>query len=187
MSRSNSVQLMAGYNSWMNKKLYQAAATLPDGELAHDRGAFFGSLLGTLNHLVAGDTVWLKRFAAEGATSPALSPAAFGALAPVRALAMPASLDAPLFDTLAPMTAHREWLDGIIASWAAALTEADLGATLHYARMNGDTHAKPLADVLTHFFNHQTHHRGQASTLLSQAGVDVGVTDLLMLIPDIEV
>ncbi|KQV79731.1 diguanylate cyclase [Massilia sp. Root351] len=185
MSRSSHVKLMSAYNSWMNRKLYQAAAALPADELARDRGAFFGSLLGTLNHLVAGDTVWLKRFAAEAATSPALSPAAFAALAPVRALAMPASLDAPLFDALGPMAAHREWLDGAITAWAEALTEADLGATLRYARMNGDGHAKPLFDVLLHFFNHQTHHRGQASTLLSQAGVDVGVTDLLALIPDL--
>jgi uncharacterized damage-inducible protein DinB len=186
MSRSSHAQLMASYNSWMNRKLYQAAGALPADELARDRGAFFGSLLGTLNHLVAGDTVWLKRFAAEAATSPALSPAAFAALAPVRALAMPASLDAPLFDALAPMAAHRAWLDGVITAWAAALTEADLGSTLHYARMNGDSHAKPLFDVLLHFFNHQTHHRGQASTLLSQAGVDLGVTDLLMLIPEVD-
>eukprot|EP01034_Spumella_vulgaris_P034443 gene34443-42478_t len=94
--------------------------------------------------------------------------------------------DRPLFDALAPMAAHRAWLDQVITAWAAALTEADLGSTLHYARMNGDSHAKPLFDVLLHFFNHQTHHRGQASTLLSQAGVDLGVTDLLMLIPEVD-
>jgi len=190
MNRSSHVQLMSAYNSWMNQKLYKAAAALPADELARDRGAFFGSLLGTLNHLVVADTVWLKRFAAapaaSQATSPALSPAAFAALAPVRALAMPASLDAPLFDALAPMAAHREWLDGVITAWAEALTEADLDSTLHYTRMNGDTHAKPLFSVLMHFFNHQTHHRGQATTLLSQAGVDAGVTDLLALIPEIE-
>jgi uncharacterized damage-inducible protein DinB len=84
------------------------------------------------------------------------------------------------------MAAHRAWLDGVITAWTGALTEADLGAALHYARMNGEQYAKPLFDVLLHFFNHQTHHRGQASTLLSQAGVDVGVTDLLALIPNLD-
>jgi uncharacterized damage-inducible protein DinB len=186
MSRSRHIQLMSRYNSWMNQKLYAAAAALPADELARDRGAFFGSLLGTLNHLVVADTVWLKRFAADGALSPAASPAACAALAPVRALPMPASLDAPQFTALAPMAAHRAWLDGVIAAWTGALGDADLDAVLHYARMNGDSHAKPLFDVLLHFFNHQTHHRGQATTLLSQAGADAGVTDLLMLIPDLD-
>lgn len=186
MSRHRHVQLMASYNSWMNKKLYEAAAALPDGELARERGAYFGSVQGTLNHLLVADTVWLKRFGAESALSPAQSPAAFAALAPVRALPMPASLDAPQFGALAPMAAHRAWLDGVISAWTAALTDADLDAALHYTRMNGEPYAKPLFDVLMHFFNHQTHHRGQATTLLSQAGVDVGVTDLLALIPNIE-
>ena len=161
MSRSSHVQLMSAYNSWMNQKLYQAAVVLPADEQVRDRGAFFGSLLGTLNHLVVADTVWLKRFAAA-----------------------PASLDARLFDALAPMAARRAWLDGVIAAWTAALAPADLDAVLHYARMNGERHAKPFAEVLLHFFNHQTHHRGQATTLLSQAGVDAGVTDLLALIPE---
>jgi uncharacterized damage-inducible protein DinB len=186
MSRHRHVQLMASYNSWMNKKLYEAAGALPAAELVRDRGAFFGSVQGTLNHLLVADTVWLKRFAAESALAPPQSPAAFAALAPLRALAMPASLDAPQFDALAPMAAHRAWLDGVITAWTGALTEADLGAALHYARMNGEQYAKPLFDVLLHFFNHQTHHRGQASTLLSQAGVDVGVTDLLALIPNLD-
>lgn len=178
------IRLLAEYNGWMNDKLYRAAAALPAGELARERGAYFGSLLGTLNHLLAADTIWLQRFAAEAATTPALSPAARAALAPVRALAAPASLDARLFDALAPMAARRAWLDGVIAAWTAALAPADLDAVLHYARMNGERHAKPFAEVLLHFFNHQTHHRGQATTLLSQAGVDAGVTDLLALIPE---
>ncbi|KQW93883.1 diguanylate cyclase [Massilia sp. Root418] len=183
-SRTRHFQLLSDYNSWMNQKLYQAAAALPAGEAARERGAYFGSLLGTLNHLLVADTIWLKRFAADGGTTPALSPAAFAALAPLRALAMPSSLDMPLFAALAPMAEHRAWLDGVIAAWTAALADADLDAVLHFTRMNGERNTKPVDGVLTHFFNHQTHHRGQATTLLSQAGVDVGVTDLLALLPN---
>ena len=181
MSRLSHVQLMSAYNGWMNRKLYDAAAALPQDELARGRGAFFGSILGTLNHLLAADTIWLQRFAAHPVQS-----AAWQALAPVRALDKPAGLDAALFTALAPMAAHRARLDGVIAAWAEALTEADLDLVLSYTRMNGETLSKPLFSVLMHFFNHQTHHRGQATTLLSQAGVDVGVTDLLALIPNAE-
>ena len=177
MNRLSHVQLMCSYNSWMNKKVYQAAGALPADELARDRGAFFGSILGTLNHLLVADTIWLKRFAAHQAR--------FAALEPVRKLALPASLAEPLFTALQPMTAHRVWLDGVIAAWVEEMQEADFDLVLHYARLNGEESDKPLFSVLMHFFNHQTHHRGQATTLLSQAAADVGVTDLLMLIPNV--
>ncbi|CAN7215167.1 DinB family protein [Pseudoduganella sp. LjRoot289] len=177
MSRISHVRLMSSYNSWMNKKVYDAAAGLPADELARDRGAFFGSVLGTLNHLVVADTVWLKRFAAH--------PARFPALEPVRKLEQPARLDAQLFTALQPMAAHRAWLDAVITAWAEELHEADLDLVVHYERMNGEALDKPLFGLLMHFFNHQTHHRGQVSTLLSQAGADVGVTDLLALIPNV--
>ncbi len=178
MSRVSHVKLMSSYNNWMNKKVYEAAAALPADELARDRGAFFGSVLGTLNHLVVADTIWLKRFAAH--------PAGFPALEPLRKLALPARLDEPMFTALPPMAAHRAWLDGVIAAWVEDMQEADLDLVLHYARLNGEESDKPLFSVLMHFFNHQTHHRGQATTLLSQAGADVGVTDLLMLIPNVD-
>ncbi|GAB2864218.1 DinB family protein [Pseudoduganella ginsengisoli] len=176
MASTSYVRKMAEYNAWMNAKVYEAAARLPPAELAQDRGAFFGSILGTLNHLVVADTIWLKRFAAH--------PAQFTALDPVRALALPQQLNAVLFTDLAEMTVHRVWLDGVISAFADALTEADLASSLHYANTKGVPFTRQLGGVMMHFFNHQTHHRGQVSTLLTQAGVDIGVTDLLLLIPD---
>lgn len=166
--------LMAHYNSWMNERLYGAAATLPDAELALDKGAFFGSLLGTLNHLVVADTIWLKRFAAH---QPACT-----ALDPVRALETPASLRTQWASELAALRPHRAMLDGVISAWAAQLQDADGDEVLHYTNSVGPN-SKRLGAVVLHFFNHQTHHRGQATTLLSQAGVAPGVTDLLLLIP----
>lgn len=167
---------LAAYNRWMNDKLYQAAATLPDEVLYGERGAFFGSLFGTLSHIVVGDIVWLRRFA----TLP------YGAevLQPVRLWPQPAALDARPAANLAELAVLRQQLDSLIEQWAATLDERVLAQDLAYRTMRGDDCLKALGGVLLHFFNHQTHHRGQASTLLSQAGVDVGVTDLLALLPD---
>lgn len=177
MSELAHLRLMAGYNAWMNEKMYAAAAALPAQELAMDRGAFFGSLLGTLNHLVAADTIWLRRFATH--------PARFAALDPVLALPAPGALDAIHSGELAVLAAHRRMLDRIISTWTAQLADTHLDHVLHYASTKGIRSHKRFGDLLLHFFNHQTHHRGQASTLLSQAGVDLGVTDLLMLIENV--
>jgi uncharacterized damage-inducible protein DinB len=172
------IRLLARYNAWMNARLYDGAAKLSPAALAQERGAFFGSLLGTLNHLVVGDTIWLQRFATH--------PSASRALEPMREIPRPTSLDEVVFTDLATLRGRREQLDSVISRWAAELTEADLDHVLEYTNMKGVVSRKPLHALLLHFFNHQTHHRGQATTLLSQAGVDVGVTDLLALIPDVE-
>jgi len=168
--------LMAAYNEWMNDKLYAAAGKLGAAALAADRKAFFGSIIGTFNHIVVADTIWLKRFA--------LHPSRHAALDPVRALPAPAALDTVLFAELQALREHRRLLDAVIKAWAAALSEADLRHVLHYANTKGVAAQKRFGSLVLHFFNHQTHHRGQASTLLFQAGEDVGVTDLLMLIPN---
>ena len=173
MSERAHVVLLAEYNEWMNAKLYAAAATLPREALLADRGAFFGSIAGTLNHIVAGDTIWLRRFATQHAI-----------LQPLLDQPAPAGLDAIHSTDLPVLFAHRQWLDSLIRRWADTLSDADLDHALHYANTKGVVSDKRFGSVVLHFFNHQTHHRGQASTLLSQAGVDIGVTDLLMLIPN---
>jgi len=174
VNRTQHLQLMARYNQWMNDKLYAAAATLSQDQLFADNKAFFGSLFNTLNHLVAADIIWLKRFARH--------PAQWPALAPVLQLDNPQGLDQRLFNQLDQLTVQRQWLDQLIIDWTAALSDDDLDVTLHYANTAGVQHRRNFYGLLTHFFNHQTHHRGQATTLLSQAGVDVGTTDLLALI-----
>ena len=174
VNRTEHIALMANYNQWMNRKLYDAALTLTDAELAMDRQAFFGSILGTLNHLVLGDTVWLKRFAQH--------PAGFSALAPMQAVATPADLKHLAFADIRQLAAHRTWLDQLIVDWSHTVQETDLDHRLHYSNMRGVTADKDFFSLLVHFFNHQTHHRGQATTLLTQAGLDVGTTDLLALI-----
>lgn len=176
MTFRSHVLLMASYNQWMNAKVYEAAGRLSHEELIANREAFFGSLLGTLNHIAVADTIWLQRFTTH--------PAKHSALEPIRSTPAPTSLDQMLFSELGPLHEYRERLDSIIEEWAESLKDGDLEHTLQYSNMKGVVAHRNFASLVLHFFNHQTHHRGQATTLLSQAGQDVGVTDLLMLIPN---
>lgn len=176
MQRSEHVQQMATYNAWMNERLYEAARSLPDAELAAQRGAFFGSILGTLNHLVVADRIWLGRYARH--------PACAEVLEPIERITPATRLDQPMADDIRALGRLRVELDELITRLAQHLTEADLDSTLAYHNTQGIAAQKNLFALLMHLFNHQTHHRGQATTLLRQAGVDVGVTDLLALIAD---
>ncbi|MGQ9426411.1 DinB family protein [Gilvimarinus sp. F26214L] len=172
MGRKRHFQMLADYNQWMNGRIYECAGSLPAGKLAEDRGAFFGSLLGTLNHLVVADTVWLQRFVEH--------PACADVLKPVREYETPRELDQILFSELAGLTERRNMLDELILQWVAALREEDLDTILSYSNMKGIPARRRLDSLMMHFFNHQTHHRGQATTLLFQMGCDPGVTDLLV-------
>ncbi|MFP6851142.1 MAG: DinB family protein [Pseudomonas sp.] len=178
MSQLAHYQLLARYNAWMNDKLYAAAGQLSPQALNEDRGAFFTSILGTLNHIAVADIVWLKRFAGH--------PACHELRQAISDLQQPVALDQLLFETLAPLHSLRSRLDGHISDWVAALTEQDLAQVLAYSNMQGVPAQRPYASLMLHFFNHQTHHRGQASTLLFQAGQDVGVTDLLALVANVD-
>lgn len=168
--------LMAEYNRWMNERTFEAAGKLAPAELAADKGAFFGSLLGTLNHIAVADTIWLKRFAQH--------PAGFAALRPLDEFPRPSSLRDSVAPDLAGLRDYRQRLDGIILRWAAELKPEHLAVKFTYTSTAGAAFTRNFGALLQHFFNHQTHHRGQASTLLFQAGVDVGVTDLVALVPD---
>ena len=175
MTRTQHIHLMATYNQWMNTRVYQAASSLPDEELTADRKAFFGSILGTLNHLALGDRVWLQRFARHPANYPLLEP--------IRQLPAPGNLKELQFTNIRDLEAHRLWLDQLIIEWAGSITEADLDHPLQYANMKGVPAQRDFFGLIMHFFNHQTHHRGQVTTLLSQAGIDPGDTDLLFVMP----
>ncbi len=175
MSLKQHFELMATYNQWMNTNVYNAATTLSQTALTEDRGAFFGSILGTLNHIVVADTIWLKRFATQ--------PAGSEALAGITEQPDPTSLDQVLFEDFDRLYEHRKWMDEQIIHWISGLTDVDLNCSLSYHNIKGVAANKRFSNLVLHFFNHQTHHRGQVSTLLSQAGVDIGVTDLLALIP----
>ena len=141
-------RMFAGYNAWCNERLYDAAATVSDADYRADRGAFFKSLHGTLNHLLLGDRIWMNRFTGE--------------------FELPKTLDEILYDDFPALRAERRKMDSSITRYINGLSDADLGKTIRYR-----TFSKPadieqvLAPALDHFFNHQTHHRGQAHALLS--------------------
>lgn len=170
------IKLLAHYNRWMNEKIFSAAAQLTPDVLAIDKKAYFGSIIGSLNHILITDLIWLKRFAAH--------PARHQALEPVRLRAQPASLNSIPYPELPVLAGERRLLDALIEEWADELSEMQLTEPLAYQNMKGLQQRKEFGSLVLHFFNHQTHHRGQISTLLSQEGLDIGVTDLVMLIPD---
>jgi uncharacterized damage-inducible protein DinB len=176
-SRVTHIALMAQYNAWMNRRLFEVCATLSEDALKLDRKAFFGSIHGTLNHILAGDTIWMQRFATH--------PAYAGVLAPIAQLTSPYALNSVLFEQFDALATHRTWFDAQVLAWAGTISEAELDFELQYTNKSGVTSKRNFFSLVMHFFNHQTHHRGQVTTLLSQAGLDVGVTDLLMLIPNL--
>ena len=155
--------------------MYTAAAKLPVGKLKEDKKAFFGSVIGTLNHIVVSDIIWLKRFSVHPNHA---------ALEPIRRIEHPESLDQTLFADLELLSKQRLHLDNIIINWCDELSEVDLSHHLQYKNMKGKLAVKEFGSLMFHFFNHQTHHRGQVTTLLFQEGIDVGATDLLVLIPN---
>ena len=176
MLKSNFV-LMAQYNRDMNKSFFNSASKLSSPELACDQGAYFGSIINTLNHILVGDTIWLNRFAMHSD--------AFKSLEYMQVAKLPTSLDTILYADFVTLREKREKMDGIIELFASELTEPILAQPFSYTDTKGVASTKCFGFVLQHFFNHQTHHRGQVSTLLFQQGIDVGVTDLLVNIPNV--
>ena len=153
---------MAAYTRWMNERLYECCAGVADAERKRDAGAFFRSIHGTLNHLLVGDRIWMGRFTGK--------PFAVKSLAE------------ELYAEFAELGRERAATDAAIVAWAGALTESDLADELSYTSLiKPEPRRCPMWFAVTHFFNHQTHHRGQLTTLLSQRGIDPGVTDLLWL------
>jgi uncharacterized damage-inducible protein DinB len=154
-------EMLADYNAWANGRLYRAAASLPDEAYRADLGAFFGSVHGTLNHLLAADRIWMRRFTGTGEA--------------------PAALDAILFEDLPELRAAREAEDGRIAAYIGSLDEAALAAPLAYRTMVKPSEINQRLDqALIHFFNHQTHHRGQAHALLTRLTGEAPSLDLIV-------
>jgi len=165
---------LARYNRWMNERLYGLCAALPDEERKRDRGAFFRSIHGTLNHLLLTDRAWLGRFTRDRAVSESVD-------AEGRVIVLTGRHDQELYADFERLRRERERTDAAIEAWVATLDVEKVAGSFSYRTMRGERQEHPLWCAVTHFFNHQTHHRGQLTTLLSQAGVDPGVTDLIAL------
>lgn len=152
--------MFAGYNAWANRRLNDAAALLSDADYRTDRGAFFKSMHGTLNHLLATDRIWMKRFTGEGEA--------------------PERLDATVHETFAPLRAARDAEDRRIVTWVNGLDEARLQGVIRYRRVSTpEEFVQPLMPALDHWFNHQTHHRGHAHMILTSLSRPAPELDLL--------
>ena len=153
--------MMAGYNAWCNERIYDVATQLSDADYRADRGAFFRSVHGTLNHLLVTDRIWLKRFSGQGEA--------------------PNRLDAILFENLSELLAAREREDERIVGYIDGLSDADLAGRIRYKTITNPAEIEqPLAPALVHFFNHQTHHRGQVHCLLTGFGLEAPSLDLIL-------
>lgn len=144
-------RMFAAYNAWANERLYDAAAKLSEADYRADRGAFFKSVHGTFNHLLVADRIWMHRFTGTGDA--------------------PRQLDAILFEDFNELRAARRAEDERISSYCDSLDDAKLAGDFSYRTIvNPKTVTQPLGPALDHFFNHQTHHRGQVHALLTAIG-----------------
>ncbi len=163
------VQTMARYNAWQNNQLMKVIDAMAQADLDMDRKAFFGSIQGTLSHLLWGDLLWMSRFDARCAAP-----------------------DAPLdrsrgnFPTKSEWQAERFACDGRIRRWADAVRQIDLQGQINwYSEAMGEHLSEDYGACVAHFFNHQTHHRGQVHAMLTAAGQSAPVTDIPFMPKDI--
>lgn len=154
-------QMFAAYNRWANARIYSAAGELSDDDFNRDVGAVFKSAMGTLNHLLATDRIWLQRFTGQGSA--------------------PASLDAILFREFVELDDARTAEDSRIIAWVGSLSDQDLTESFSYSPITDPTRivTQRLAPALAHLFNHHAHHRGQVHTILTMLGKPSVAVDLI--------
>jgi len=149
---------MAEYNQWMNEKLYAICAEIPEEKRKENLGAFFKSIHGTLEHILHGDRAWMGRFTGQS---------------------FAVKLGQELYANFDELRKERELMDRQIIEWSKTLSPKWLAQPFEYtSNVDGKTRVLPTWVLVTHMFNHQIHHRGQLTTLLSQLGYDPGITDL---------
>ena len=153
------------YNRLANERLYDACRALTDEERKQPRGAFFGSIHGTLNHILVGDRIWMTRFEGGEASST--------------------NLDAILHQDFGALREACAVEDARIEAWVAALEAETLRGDIAYVNNEGRRFNDPVAILLAHFFNHQTHHRGQVTAMLAETDAPYPVLDMhRVLIPE---
>lgn len=162
------VRSMARYNAWQNRQLTDALTGVEDAVLREERGAFFGSIMSTLNHILWGDNMWMSRFT-DSVAPPSI----------------PAAQHKDFTPTFAVWSAERFRMDGAIRMWADTVRAVDLhGPLTWHSGMTGRDMIKPVGLCIAHMFNHQTHHRGQVHAMMTQAGLNAPVTDLCFMPED---
>lgn len=162
MINSRYAQAMARYNTWQNANIYGAATELSDLQRREDRGAFFGSIHATLNHILWADQMWMTRLG--GTPAPLAKTTAEGLIQ---------------FQDWQELNSERQRFDGVIEAWASALRPEEIDGDLTwYSGSLGRECTAPKSIAIMQLFNHQTHHRGQVHALLTSFGIKPGITDL---------
>ncbi|MGE0280255.1 MAG: DinB family protein [Rhizobiaceae bacterium] len=152
--------MFAAYNQWANRRIYDAAAVLSQDDLERNVGVFFNSLLGTLNHLLVADRIWMKRFTGGGEA--------------------PTTLDAIIHRDFGKLRRAREIEDKRIIDWVSFLGDKAFDGRFTYMTATDmRTISQRLSPALAHFFNHQTHHRGQIHAILTRFGSPSVEIDLI--------
>lgn len=162
----NHFEMFAAYNRWANERMYQAASQLSNVDYRANRGAFFGSVHNTLNHILVGDRIWMARFTGEGDA--------------------PGNLDEILYDDFETLRMARRAEDARIINWIQSLKEQQFYESCVYQNMSGETFKQILAAIVPHLFNHQTHHRGQVHCLLTGLGSEVPSLDMIAFQRELE-
>lgn len=158
------VVAMANYNAWQNESLYRCAAELTGEQRREDRGAFFKSIFATLNHILWADMAWMARFA--GTPAPTVPP----------------TQSTAMFSKFSELRERRAAFDSVIQTWAADMDPDWLKGDLHWhsVLLKKDV-SKAKWVLVTHLFNHQTHHRGQVHAMLTALGTKPDDTDLMLM------
>jgi uncharacterized damage-inducible protein DinB len=144
-------RMFAHYNRIANERLYEKCAELDVDEYRKERRGSFGSIHALLNHILLGDRIWMSRFAGGGKTTP--------------------PLNTILFDNFAELRAARVEQDAVIERFFDEVDDSFAERTLAYTNSLGKDCVDPISAAVLHFFNHQTHHRGQVHVMLSQTPV----------------
>ena len=156
-------EMFARYNQWANARLFRMAVALPEEEYRRNVGAYFGSLHGTLNHLLTADRIWMRRLTGRGEH--------------------PEKLDTILYDERHALRTAREAQDLRILAFVQGLEESDFERQWDYRTLDGSSRRQPLGEILSHLFNHHTHHRGQSHAILTMLGVvEPEPLDLLIML-----
>lgn len=158
-------QAFAAYNTWMNEKLYDCAQELSDEARKLDRGAFFRSIHSTLNHVLWSDRLWVNRFTGSKYQT--------------------GTIGVDLYGDFEHLRLARVEIDAELTDWALRVRPEQLAGSLTWIPSGGERDiTRPMWLCVTHLFNHQTHHRGQAHAMLTAAGQQTGDTDLFLLVPE---
>jgi len=176
LSLVNNFQMLATYNQRINQQLLMCCQGLSEEELTQETHSFFPNIISYFNHILFGDLLMLRRLAANNI--------ALLSLTNFDHIPEPKSPTDIYHQNIADITKLRVQVDAIITEFCCNLTDAECATFITYQTTEEENINKKVADITQHLFNHQTHHRGQLTCVLSQLGVDYACMDLPVIVPE---